>query len=46
MINMKSIYVTFEDEEMVFLKEVKAEKSWRKFILEITNYKKEEKNEL
>jgi len=33
---MKSIYVTFEDEEMKKLKEIKGEESWHDFIMQLT----------
>ena len=40
---MKNLNETFEDREFNFLKKVKADKTWREFILELTNYKKEAK---
>lgn len=37
---MKSIYVTFEDEEMEKLKKIKDEKSWHDFIMQLMEVKK------
>lgn len=36
---MKTINVTFEDKEIKQLEEIKKDKSWRKFILELLNKK-------
>lgn len=37
---MKTINVTFEDEEFEFLNNIKKERNWRQFILEVTHYGK------
>ena len=42
---MKPINVYFEDEEMIFLKDLKKDDSWRDFILNLANYRLENNNE-
>ena len=39
---MKNINVTFEDEEIDFLEQLKGSTSWRAFILGIAKYKTKE----
>jgi len=39
---MKQLNETFEDKEMVVLKQAKGDKTWRKFILGLINYKEKD----
>ncbi len=35
---MKSMTIVFEDEEMAHIEQIKAKRSWRQFILDMTEY--------
>jgi len=42
---MKALNEQFEDKEFAYMKRIKGDKPWRKFILELVSYKEEEEDD-